>query len=377
MKQPSSVALMVMGMAAVSLLGTVFDGRAHDLNETIKDCICDQACYTDEVKDLKCSSNEAQFKSSGLPDKSHALMTGIEASNQQFPATHSHEIHIPLAPKQAFWTTATKEGAIGIAVNGVPIFSPDTQGPVQLSTGRPISAAAAGELDACGGHAGRGDDYHYHVAPKCLIEELGKELVEEEKQPIGYAMDGFPILALGWFDKAHDIEDQLDKCRGLKDASGQYFYNVEHMPDWDVLNCFSGVVQRGFDRDRWTARKDLVGGEMVGIPIKFQIKSYKYLTGGKDACHVMTGTVHDLQVLRTDLSVTRLDNKDGTLFYCNPGCYGQFFEADRISGVGGRTVYFERPMTACPSLLDTASLPMFDAYEGPPQSRKGPPPTGR
>ena len=28
-----------------------------------------------------------------------------------------------------------------------------------------------GELDICGGHAGRGDDYHYPISPKCLIEK--------------------------------------------------------------------------------------------------------------------------------------------------------------------------------------------------------------
>lgn len=369
--------LIGFGLTLAEHDGGVSSVQAHDLSLTIKDCTCDKNCYTDEVTDLHCDNDHATFKSHGLPDISHPLMVGIEGSNQQFPSIHNHETRIPLTPELGWIRTKTEEGAIGIAVNGVPIFSPDTQGPVQASTGRPVSALAAGELDECGGHAGRGDDYHYHIAPRCLIEELGKKRVENDKQPIGYSMDGFPILALGWFDPKHDIESQLDKCRGIKDAKGHYFYNVEHKPDWDVLDCFSGSVQRGFDHDRWAARKDMAGGDMVGIPIKFHVTSYQYLTSGKDACHVMQGTVSDLQVLKTDQTVTRINNKKGTLFYCNPGCYGQFFEADDVPGAHGRTVYFERPTSTCPDALKLAKLPMFEVYEGPAQSRKGPPPKGR
>ena len=365
-------------IAAVIALSTAFCGpaSAHDLSLTIDACTCDQACYTDEVTDLQCSGNLAQFKSTGLPDPSHPLMTGIEGSNQQFPAIHHHQTEITLSPQQAAQSTPTVEGAIGVAINGVPIFSPDTQGPVQPDTGRPVSALQAEELDECGGHAGRGDDYHYHIAPKCLIEELGAERVETLKQPIGYAMDGFPILALGWFDKANDIEDQLDDCRGATDASGIYFYNVKHEAGWDVIDCYSGVLQRGFGNDDWTARKDMFGDDMVGSPVRFHIDSYQYLTSGSDACHVMVGTMTDLQVLNTDQSIGRISGQKGTLFYCNPDCYGQFFEADEVAAVPGRTMYFERPVSNCPSILDLTDLPMFTPYEGPAQTRKGAPPTG-
>ena len=48
-------------------------------------------------------------------------------------------------------------GAIALAVNGIPIFNPQ-------NNGGEVSADI-GELDQWGGHCGRADDYHYHVAP--------------------------------------------------------------------------------------------------------------------------------------------------------------------------------------------------------------------
>ena len=43
--------------------------------------------------------------------------------------------------------------------------------------------AAAG----AGGHCGRADDYHYHIAPVQLEKQVGKGM------PIAYALDGYPI----------------------------------------------------------------------------------------------------------------------------------------------------------------------------------------
>lgn len=350
--------------------------RAHDVHTdiTIDKCACDAACYTDEVTDLKCSGSTAKFNSSGLPDQSHALMKGITASNQQFPITHNHQTTIPLSPKEASRTRETEPGPIGVAVNGISLFSPDTQGPIVAGTGRPPNTYDIGELDDCGGHAGRGDDYHYHIAPKCLIEELGKNHVEKLKRPIGYAMDGFPILALGWFDSSNDIESQLDDCRGIHDATDQYFYNVKHKAKYDILDCFTGTEARGFGRDSWEKRIDAYGKEIVGTPIGFTVKKYEVRTSGSDLCYLMTGTLVDEQLLQTDGSVKRAKNQSGTLFYCNSTCYGQFFVADESDNVRGRAMYHERPTSNCPAALGIAGLKLFAAYEGPKQTNSHRPP---
>lgn len=230
-------AIFFIYLASVSL--------AHEYNKPINNCAYEKTCYADEVSALTCSDNQVQFKSKGLPDKSNTMMTGITASNQQFLTVHDFTFHMTRHPELNARPTQTRPGAIGVAVNGVPLFDPSTQGPIDPETGKRPSAFQGGELDKYSGHAGRGDDYHYHIAPKCLIDDLGPDHVEAKRQPIGFAKDGFPILALGWFDASNDIEDKLDACRGITDPTGAYFYNVMHKPDWIILNCLAGPRTRG------------------------------------------------------------------------------------------------------------------------------------
>ncbi|MFV1849653.1 MAG: YHYH protein [Porticoccaceae bacterium] len=348
------------------------EAKAHE----IKTCKCDEGCYTDEVSNLVCNRDKARFSANGLPDPSHPVMTGITASNQQFPAAHDFDFEIILNPTLAAKPTPTEAGPAGVAINGVPIFDPSTQGPVNAATGKRPSAAEAGELDECGGHAGRGDDYHYHIAPKCLIDDLGNQWVDIDKKPVGYAMDGFPILALGWFDPANSVEALLDACRGMKDDKGSYFYNVETKPSWDVLNCLSGTP-RGFAKDRWTPRKDRTGAEIVGLPIPFEITSSSAAAYGNDMCRVMTGTLRGEQLLQTNGTTKRINAEDGALFYCNQACYGLFFEADRKSNIRGRAIYYDYITDGCPSGFNAASISTFAPYEGPAQTRKGPAGTGK
>ncbi|MHA7772361.1 YHYH protein [Roseibium sp. M-1] len=370
--------MRIFGLAALVTVLALVQGAgassasAHDITS----CRCDAACYTTEVGNVSCSGGKARFSSHGLPDPQDPLMTGIEATNQQFPVRHNYEFEILQEPRKARAPVATDAGPVGVAVNGVPIFDPSTQGPVNRSTGKRPSAYEAGELDVCGGHAGRGDDYHYHIAPKCLIEDLGKDWVEVDKKPVGYAMDGFPILALGWFDRSNAVEDRLDKCRGMTDDGGNYFYNVKTSASWDVLNCLSGRPQH-FARDHWEHRLDRTGKEITGIPIRFAIEASSRQGFGQDTCHVMSGQLSGEQVLETSGRARRVGQEAGSLFYCNASCYGLFFEADKSRAFGGRAIYYDYIASGCPAGFDVSDLKIFTPYEGPAQSRKGPPPTNR
>jgi hypothetical protein len=347
--------------AAVLAFFAAIPASAHDLSETIADCACDSACYTDEVKGLSCTATTFTFQSDFLPDPSQALMVGATATNQNMPRPHSATTTISRTPRLASSITETVPGAIGVAVNGVPIFSPDTQGPAQAS-GRPVSAADAGELDVCGGHAGRGDDYHYHTAPNCLIEQLGRTAVEVRRQPIGYAADGFPILALGWFDRSVHIEDALDRCRGTTDAAGTYFYNVETSGDLAVLNCFSGTESYR-NRDNWTARLDVNGNvlERELAPIPMTITAFANTRVGGQACSVMEGTLSQEQLLSSSGNVERVQNLKGAVFYCSQTCYGGFGEVD-ASGARGRVLGFKAEVSGCPANFSAVSSNGFMAY---------------
>lgn len=331
---------------------------AHDVPVQIADCACDSACYTDEVSRVSCFGGKLAFRAGGFPDQAHPLMVGITGSNQQFPRPHAYRFEIQLSPRLSGRPTDTEPGAIGVAVNGVPIFDPSTQGPKQAGTGKPISAAEAGELDTCGGHAGRGDDYHYHRAPNCLIEELGAAAVDGQARPIGFAADGFPIHALGWFDRGNEIEHDLDQCRGTTDTTGRYFYNVEAGGDMAVLNCFSGTP-RGFTRDSWDKRRDASGAEITGIPLALTVSQSQTFNSGGNICSVLAGQTGEVELLQNG-QPTRKRGISGVLFYCSPRCYGHFVEAK--GNYRGRPLVFEAVTAGCPASLDVAQSNGFLSY---------------
>ena len=124
--------------------------------------------------DIKTRRDDRWFfvESNGVPD--HPLMIGIRSWQQQVPLPQKYvgdnAWQIPLHPVPAANPATTKDrflrGAIAVAVNGIPIFNP--------LNNRGEDALAIGELDDYGGHCGRADDYHYHVAPVHLEKVIGK-----------------------------------------------------------------------------------------------------------------------------------------------------------------------------------------------------------
>jgi hypothetical protein len=128
-------------------------------------------------------------ESDGLPD--HRLMVGITAWQQQVPLPQTYlgenAWRFPLQPSPAAQPLSAKDhffrGAIAIAANGVPIFNP-------IKNDGRTDTFLAGELDEFGGHAGRADDYHYHLAPLHLQDQVGAGL------PLAYALDGYPLYGL-------------------------------------------------------------------------------------------------------------------------------------------------------------------------------------
>lgn len=321
----------------------------------VLDALCSTSTYTSQVSGLKCSSTTITFNSSGLPSAGTPMMVGITATNQQYPRTHNYSLSFPRVAQSSTTTVTPDAGAIGVAIDGVPLFSPWTQAALREH------ALDMGELDSCGGHAGRGDDYHYHIAPKCLIEELGKTHVDVKKLPIGIANDANPILALGWFDKANDVESRLDSCRAMKDTSGKYFYNVQQQSKWDILNCFVSKVQKT-SRDSWTQRTDSTGAEIVGAKVAMTITASSTVKASGTECSVMQGTLRDQSVINTDQSVTK-SSANTAIFYCEPLCYAEFFEP--TGNFPGRSVYYERVTSRCPAGFNPNSLPLFTPYLGP------------
>lgn len=155
------------------------------------------------------------IESNGIP--SHQMMVGITNWQQQFPVpqpyTGDNAWQLPIEPELADEPISAKtglfRGAIALAVNGVPIFN--------ALNNRGDDAFLIGELDEFGGHCGRADDYHYHVAPLHLQEVVG------EANPIAYALDGFAIY--GFVEPDGSALEPLDEFNGHVGTDGVYHYH--------------------------------------------------------------------------------------------------------------------------------------------------------
>ncbi len=156
-------------------------------------------------------------ESNGLP--AHRMMVGITAWQQQVPLPQSYRgdnaWRFPLRPVVAADPLLAKthffRGAIALAANGVPIFNP-------IKNDGRTDTFLAGELDEFGGHAGRADDYHYHIAPVHLQEAVGGE------NPVAYALDGYAIY--GYAEPDGSPVSGLDSLNGHATPALGYHYHA-------------------------------------------------------------------------------------------------------------------------------------------------------
>ncbi len=173
-------------------------------------------------------------ESNGMP--AHPMMVGITAWQQQVPLPQKYfgenSWQIPLHPVPAKKPQSAKgnflRGAIAVAANGIPIFNP--------LNNRGDDAFLFGELDEYGGHCGRADDYHYHIAPVHLEKTVGVGL------PIAYALDGYPIY--GYEEPDGSPVTGLDAFNGHKDKNGNYHYHATKKYPYLNGGFFGEVIER-------------------------------------------------------------------------------------------------------------------------------------
>ena len=176
-------------------------------------------------------------ESKGIPD--HQMMVGITSWQQQVPipqcyttANNNNHWSIPLNPVIAAVPVPVNQqhflrGAIAVAVNGVAIFNPYT------NTG--IDAFLDGQLDQWGGHCGRADDYHYHIAPLHLYGQTAAT------KPIAFALDGFAVY--GATEPEGTPMATLDANHGHFGANGTYHYHGTATAPYMVGNMVGQVTE--------------------------------------------------------------------------------------------------------------------------------------
>lgn len=231
---------------AVSALLTVASASTavshEDRCAAIKASVAD-AGFDNRVE-VTCTDTHAILRSDTYPD--HEKMTGIVGTNEQVPVPADYAAPIILAPRLGT-KPLTRDAALGVAVNGVPIYDYTAAGEMTLEDLAHHQAHhdtfQTGQLDACGGHAGRGDDYHYHVKPTCMIAAMANA---GDDAIIGWAFDGFPIYGDNNPDGSQISDGDLDVCNGQPDKTFGYRYHTSTGAPY-ILQCLMGEVA-DFDR---------------------------------------------------------------------------------------------------------------------------------
>ena len=227
-----------IALIAVSLISVPTFASAHDDHCNAVAASVAEAGFDDDVT-VTCTDSHAILTSDTYPD--HDLMTGIIGTNEQVPVPAEYAAPIILTPTLGT-TPLTRDAALGVAVNGVPIY--DYTGGGEMSQADLAHHQAhhdtlqTNQLDVCGGHAGRGDDYHYHAKPTCMIEQMENA---GDAAIIGWAFDGFPIYGDANPDGTAIAEGTLDVCNGQPDEEFGYRYHTS--PDSPyIVQCLMGEV---------------------------------------------------------------------------------------------------------------------------------------
>jgi hypothetical protein len=227
--------LAAIAMTAIVAASTAI---AHDDHCTaVKNSVA-EAGFDGRVV-VTCTDSHAIIQSDTYPD--HDMMTGIVGTNEQVPVPADYAAPVILSPTLGT-SPLTRDAALGVAVNGVPIY--DYTGGGEMSEAdlahhqTQHDTLLTAQLDVCGGHAGRGDDYHYHVKPTCMIAQMANA---GDDAIIGWAFDGFPIFGDNNPDGSVIAEGDLDVCNGQIDDTFGYRYHTSSDAPY-IVQCLMGVV---------------------------------------------------------------------------------------------------------------------------------------
>ncbi|WP_299924370.1 YHYH protein [uncultured Pelagimonas sp.] len=275
-----------------------------------------EAGFADRVT-VSCDEIHAVITSDTYPD--HDKMTGIIGTNEQVPVPGTYAAPIILAPTRSE-TPLTRDAALGVAVNGVPIY--DYTGGGEMSQADLTHHQArhdtvqTGQLDLCGGHAGRGDDYHYHAKPTCMIAQMANA---GDEAIIGWGFDGFPIYGDNNPDGTPIAAGDLDLCNGQPDAVFGYRYHTSDEAPY-IVQCLMGVVP-DFDRLPRVPPLSMAqgGGAAPGRPPRGGVEALTFretAEGGRSMDYTYQGERYFIRYTPTDtagcyLFETRTVTNDG------------------------------------------------------------------
>lgn len=237
-RAPKQQLKYLMPILVVGILTTLYSFAKKAVTTT--DPAFVNATFTPFVPNVATSWDDNYFyvESKGIPN--HTMMVGISNHGwqQQVPIPQcyigANHWSIPLNPVLAATPIPIDNihftrGAIAIAANGVPIFNYHT------NTG--VDSFTDGQLDSYGGHCGRGDDYHYHIAPLHLYT-LGQTTAN---LPCAFAFDGFAVY--GSVEPDGSAMEPLDTNHGHYGSDGVYHYHGTTDAPYMIANFVGQVTE--------------------------------------------------------------------------------------------------------------------------------------
>ena len=214
------------------------DGSTYDLNEKIH--VEGEVEWDSEFED-KVSGSDRKLSGNGLPPDPSGTFPVAESDpayeydrNPNTIAGYDLIASLPAEPEAAGEPSCVG-GTIGIAINGIPIFSAFDAG------GRD---AVAWEIqDDCDAHPEITGQYHYHSLSSCL--DGGS--TEPGSERIGWALDGFGIYIERDAEGTMLSSADLDECHGTTstvewDGEQVEMYHYVATLDFPYLvACYNGT----------------------------------------------------------------------------------------------------------------------------------------
>jgi hypothetical protein len=171
------------------------------------------------------------IKSTGLPDHKSVYYETTNALYEAFSGTtfggnvfkknpnsisaKTYVFKIPLDPKVNSTHAATPLGAIGVALNGVPLYN-QYAGPNTPLTNEVVS------FDQYRGHPQQSGSYHYHVEPLYLTT-----VKVTKSSLLGFLLDGFPVY--GPEENGIEVTNtMLDGYHGHTSVTADYPNGIYH-----------------------------------------------------------------------------------------------------------------------------------------------------
>lgn len=231
-----SIALLMASVLILFIAAGNSMTRSFQSNTSIAYLDSTFAPFAPEVHTYN-NSTYYYVESKGIPT-THTMMVGISNHGwqQQVPIPQcyigNNAWPIPLNPVVAANPIPVDSihftrGAIAIAANGVPIFN------VHTNTG--VDSYLDGQLDNFGGHCGRADDYHYHIAPLHLYNYTQATL------PIAWGLDGFAVY--GPLEPDGLPMAPLDINHGHFGTNGIYHYHGTATAPYMIGNMVGQVTE--------------------------------------------------------------------------------------------------------------------------------------